>query len=341
MIEFDRKFFEDEVRDGFYVGSEVKRIWAAEMEVLMEIDRICKKYNIPYFAEYGTLLGAVRHNGYIPWDDDMDIVMMRNDYMRFLSVAKKELSYPFYCADIYHAEQWDQPFARVMNGSGINLDQGFLARFHGCAYPAGVDIFVFDNMPKTEDEFYTIVGLFNWVWNVKALLEERKKAKKEEKEAGSVLEVEEDLKKETQIEDLLCQIENDCKVTIDREKNIENQLLRIIDGLFALNDEESDEIVNMSYAPRKDYHYVGKKREWYREAIELPFESITIPVPIDFRESIEKSFGVNYLTPVIFGSHGLLKKYQEELRMCRRDIRNINGKMDKLYRILEEGQGEL
>jgi hypothetical protein len=60
------KYFEDEVRDGFYVPSMIKRSWAVELDVLSEVDRICQKYDIKYYAEWGTLLGAVRHAGFVP-----------------------------------------------------------------------------------------------------------------------------------------------------------------------------------------------------------------------------------------------------------------------------------
>ena len=69
----------------------VKRAWAAGIEVLEEIGKVCQKYNIQYFSSWGTLLGAVRHNGFIPWDDDIDITMKREDLRKFLAVAKQEL----------------------------------------------------------------------------------------------------------------------------------------------------------------------------------------------------------------------------------------------------------
>ena len=71
MLQFPEEYFEDEVRDGFYVPSMIKRAWATELDVLDEVDRICRKYNITYYAEWGTLLGAIRHAGYVPWDDDL------------------------------------------------------------------------------------------------------------------------------------------------------------------------------------------------------------------------------------------------------------------------------
>ena len=73
----------------------MKRAWAAQLEVLEEIDKVCKKHNIRWFADCGTLLGAVRHRGYIPWDDDMDICMLRPDYIKFNQVAEQELPKSF------------------------------------------------------------------------------------------------------------------------------------------------------------------------------------------------------------------------------------------------------
>ena len=87
MLQFPEEYFEDEVRDGFYVTSDMKHAWAAQLEVLNDVDKACRENGIQYFAEWGTLLGAVRHHGFIPWDDDMDICMKRPDYNRFLQIA--------------------------------------------------------------------------------------------------------------------------------------------------------------------------------------------------------------------------------------------------------------
>lgn len=89
-MDFSTDFYRDEVRYGFYIPTAIKQAWAAELMVLGEIDRICRKYNIKYYAEWGTLLGAVRHGGFVPWDDDMDIGMLREDYIRFRKVAPRE-----------------------------------------------------------------------------------------------------------------------------------------------------------------------------------------------------------------------------------------------------------
>lgn len=75
----------------------IEEIWNVELLILKEVDRICKKYSIQYYAEGGTLLGAVRHKGFIPWDDDIDLAMFRKDFKKFKKVAKTELGESFFC----------------------------------------------------------------------------------------------------------------------------------------------------------------------------------------------------------------------------------------------------
>ena len=68
----------------------LKEIQNCQLDILKYIDYICKKYNIEYFVNYGTLLGAIRHNGFIPWDDDIDICMYRDEYNKFITAMENE-----------------------------------------------------------------------------------------------------------------------------------------------------------------------------------------------------------------------------------------------------------
>lgn len=80
-------FFREEVRSGFLVTEKRKKVWAIELEILDLFDKVCRKYGLKWYAYYGTLLGAVRHQGFIPWDDDIDVVMFRDDYEKLKLVA--------------------------------------------------------------------------------------------------------------------------------------------------------------------------------------------------------------------------------------------------------------
>ena len=133
-MELDKSFFEAEVRDGFYVTSEMKQAWAAQLEVLSDVDRACRENGIQYFAEWGTLLGAVRHHGFIPWDDDMDICMKRPDYDRFLQIAEQVMPEGYKIFNISSDENNDNMLTRIINGRTINFEKAHLEKYHGFPY---------------------------------------------------------------------------------------------------------------------------------------------------------------------------------------------------------------
>lgn len=79
----------------------LRKVQMTQLEIAKEIKRVCEENNIKYFLDSGTLLGAVRHKGFIPWDDDMDMGMFRNDYLRFLETA------PYCLSDSFFLQTWD------------------------------------------------------------------------------------------------------------------------------------------------------------------------------------------------------------------------------------------
>ena len=82
-------FLKEEIRNEFLVTTERKKIWVVLLDLMMVFDDVCKKHNLTYFLEAGSLLGAIRHKGFIPWDDDVDVLMPRKDYQKFLRSTQK------------------------------------------------------------------------------------------------------------------------------------------------------------------------------------------------------------------------------------------------------------
>ena len=114
---FEKSFFEEEVRNDFLVDTTRKRVWAIEIDLLLQLDRVCKKYGFQYYLMFGSLLGAIRHNGYIPWDDDLDVGMPRKDYEELLKVAPSEFKHPYFFQIPETDPGYYYTFAKIRNSN--------------------------------------------------------------------------------------------------------------------------------------------------------------------------------------------------------------------------------
>lgn len=116
-----------------------------EVEILAEVDRLCKKHSLRYSIAYGTLIGAVRHNGFIPWDDDIDICMPREDYEKLQDICKEELDGKFF----YQSHDTDPGYWLLynkmrMNGTVFKETASAYRNIHQGVY---IDIFPIVNIP--------------------------------------------------------------------------------------------------------------------------------------------------------------------------------------------------
>ena len=79
LLELPASFYQEEVRNNYTITAEMKKIWAVQLELLSVLLDVCKRNHLNIWAEGGTLLGTIREKGYIPWDDDIDMAMLRPD----------------------------------------------------------------------------------------------------------------------------------------------------------------------------------------------------------------------------------------------------------------------
>jgi len=92
------------------------------LEILIEFDHICKNNNLTYWLDYGTLLGAIRHKGFIPWDDDIDVGMPRDDYEKFLKIYKNELPFPLFLQTRESDPEYSQYYAKIRNTNTLYIE---------------------------------------------------------------------------------------------------------------------------------------------------------------------------------------------------------------------------
>lgn len=131
-------FFKEEVRCDFLVTTERKKIWAVELDLLRQFNNVCRKHGLTYFAFVGTLLGAIRHKGFIPWDDDIDLAMPRDDYEKMVRLGQ-EFKAPYFLQTPWTDENYFYSFAKIRNSNTscvsekfmfADFNQGLMLDFH-------------------------------------------------------------------------------------------------------------------------------------------------------------------------------------------------------------------
>lgn len=288
------KFLEGEIRDGFYVENMMKKAWAAQLEVLNEVDKVCRQYDIKYFADWGTLLGAIRHKGFVPWDDDMDITMKRQDYIRFCQIVQQQQG-EIEIINVHTDSDWTDMLSRVINGRIINYNPEHMKKYHGFPYIAGIDIFPLDYVAPTKEEdelqcnMISIVGSFaDVVRRADTSQEEKVQVKKE--------------------------IENLCGVKFNDTEPLSAQLLKLTERLAMMYSEEESHAVALMgdhAGPRPLDVY---PKEYYSESIYVPFEYTTIPVPIGYENILKRKYGEDYMIPYLGGTNHEYPFYRKQQR---------------------------
>lgn len=310
---FDETYFKGEERDGFYIKPLMKRAWAAQLEILLQIDQICKRNNIQYFASSGTLLGAIRHGGYIPWDDDLDIEMKRLDYERFLKAAEKELPEGYEIANPITDSKWNLPFSRILNTMEIPLHGERLQQFHGFPMQAGVDIFPIDYLPVDNAEEELMLNMFRAVY-ILAFGWDKGNMSEDEK-MKSLREVE------------MC-----CNFRFTQNQPYRQQLWMLADRISAMywDANSGAKEVSMIYLleNRPDFRIPVS---CYRHAERVPFENIMVPVPVDYEQVLTVHYGKDYMTPKRTGADHEYPFYKEQQKMLEKYYKENNLEIPKEF----------
>lgn len=140
-----KNFLLPEIKNEFQISEKRKKIWKIQIGLIEELDRVCQKHHLRYFASNGTLLGIARHQGFIPWDDDVDIVMPRPDYQKLLEVAEQEFQSPFFLHTAMSEAGYYRNYIRLRNNNTTAIPLKDLN--HGSHNGIFIDIFPMDGCP--------------------------------------------------------------------------------------------------------------------------------------------------------------------------------------------------
>ncbi len=302
-IQLSESFFLDEERDGYLVTSQKKELWAVQLDLLNEFDRVCKKHGINYILDFGTLLGAVRHKGYIPWDDDIDVSMLREDYDKLMEIGSDEFKYPYYLQDVCKEMDIDEPVSKLRRSDTVCLMANNVR--YRTLYDQGIfiDIFVFDNIESNDSkEIAAVRSTTRELFLQAHILAHRPGFYDGIRLPATLL-----------------------RYLFLKFKFGSSHAMQLRRNQFAQQFASSGYVCNiLSQATRV------RPVSWFENVIEAPFETLSLPIPECFDDFLHDCYG-DYMTPVIGGSaHNILyfsadKSYKDVL------------KDKKLYRDLWDG----
>ncbi len=312
-MKFDQSFFLPEVREGFYISTVMKRFWAAQMEILSQLIEVCMLNDIKIFMDYGSLLGTVRHGGFIPWDDDIDVAIFRKDQKRLYRLLMQEYGDKWELMEAQDVK-YLQPWYRINNSCDLLFDEADLKEYHGCPYSVGVDIYILDNPPSDENENEIVKNLFEIVYGLCY-----DKEVSEQTKAQALTFMEECF---------------DLRINTDDITEIKRILLTIAQELMATYDENENGILM-----KLDAGGYGTRRyraEWFSDMIWMPFENMYVPVPVGYEQILELCFGSGYMNVVMGRAlHDYPGFKEQEAELNRRTGRTGGYQVDKAYLIGE------
>jgi phosphorylcholine metabolism protein LicD len=306
------EFEEDEIREGFYINGMMKKIWAAQVDALDFLDAYCKKHGLRWFMAYGSLLGIVRHHGFIPWDDDCDIWMLREDFNQLIKLLNNEKDCGYMIRETRIASYTGITPVLANNTQRISFRKEFLQNNRDEPYATTIDIFVLDYVSRNkEDEAWrdtAVKAAVNIILSLEHLDEDVEESAKiegqeksdvfsDEREKGksrkiTIKDLEEE-KDNTVYRAVLKELENLLILTnhnFSKDEPLMSQVNLVYTGLISYFREDEADLVRIY--PNHLYTDVqGWDKHLFDKTVRLPFEGRLYPVPATYDEMLHGIYG--------------------------------------------------
>ncbi len=274
------KFCEQEERQGFIVSEVMKHSWAAYLKVLDEIQEICEKHGINIFACYGTLLGAVREHGFIPWDDDVDMGMLRDDYILFMDIISKNYADRYHVLNPYTRTWYNMNFSHIINSRDKRFDKEYLKEWCGCPFMIGMDIYPYYYIPRNKSDEEYILNTLNKIDSIIALYRQN-----DQQERTKEI-----------IANGLVELQRETGYVFTTDRPMENQLEILYDQVCRITTEDEADFV-----ARYEEYSLNKIKKFPKDnlkhTIYIPFEYTQISVPRGYDSVLKARFGDKYIIP--------------------------------------------
>lgn len=289
----------EERRDGHAVTKNMKKVWSVELDLLKRFLDFCAVNDLRCWVDGGTMLGAVRHKGFIPWDDDVDMVMPRADYDRMIQLAPKYFKEPYFLQSAYSDTDYFRGHAqfRRSDTAAIRPSDSFQPFNQGIF----IDIFVLDNAPDDEERRKKIIHDSTRIFR---FLKAKNTAILASGRLGLVF------------RKIKCRYEVKRKGWTAIYKKAE-------DILRSTANEHCKCVAELSFSGDS----IMFPRQIFDETVWVDFENIKVPVPKDFDTFLRTQYGDNYMTPIKAPTyHGELvfdteSPYTEILPRVRKEYR--------------------
>lgn len=254
---------ETEVRKGYTIPTEMKKVWEVQMDLLKKLLDVCEKHHLKIWADGGTLLGTVREQGYIPWDDDIDMAMLRDDYDRLVEVAPMEFDHPFFFQCAYTEKNYPRGHAQLrMDGTTAIIPLPSFINTHQGVF---IDIFPYDALPDDEQE-------------KQALIRRRNKQMVFLQHLSSF--------------DILHPIRSVWMMLL--KPRFRFYFHQFEDLLRSNSLVDNRHVACLGFTD--DLGLFERDKEWYQKTLFMPFEDLMMPIPGGYNAILTKQYG-DYMTP--------------------------------------------